>query len=197
MFPPCMLYWFCSLCQIRPPVPARVENPVPIRVDCQALFSTSRPKVACQSPARVAPPSSFCECQRPRQSRPRPRQGRQMSPSPPVLPFPPVVPVPASRPSSPPGSFAVVRRPRQSCPPSSFCECQSRPPFPPAVPTRVRVARHSRQLRVARQAHVGRPVPARVLVLGDKGTQFYYCAPWLNQVWHTRSAWQSRQISKR
>ena len=36
--------------------------------------------------------------------------------------------------------------------------------------------------------------------LGVKGNSIIYCAPWLavpNQVWQTRSAWQSKQISKR
>ena len=85
----------------------------------------------------------------------------------------------------------VVRRPRQGRPPSSFCEYQNdgprqrRSPAPPGSPAKV---------------FEGRLGPARVLALGDKGTQFYYCAPWLavpNQVWQTRSAWQSKQISKR
>ena len=155
----------------------------------------------------------------------RPRQGRP--PSPPGSPSPPESPARCAissarvvrrprqdrpRPPSPPGSSAklflespsprVVRRPRQSRPPCSFF----------GVPTKVVHQVPASVVRRPRQSHppsppgslaklfVARPVPARVLALGDKGTQFYYCAPWLavpNQVWQTRSAWQSKQISKR
>ena len=104
------------------------------------------------------------------------------------------------RPPSPPGWPAKSARvvPRQGRPPSLpgsctklFCEYQNagprqgRSPAPPGSPAKL---------------FEGRLGPARVLALGDKGTQFYYRAPWLavpNQVWQTRSAWQSKQISKR
>ena len=117
--------------------------------------------------------------------------------------------IPASPPPSPPGSF---RRPQgRSAVPRSFAKLflesasAKSPPWSSTVlarvvrhalfgvPTRVvhqvpaSVVRRPRRSRLPSppgslaKLSVAPPVPA-VLALGDKGTQFYYCAPWL-AVW--------------
>ena len=113
------------------------------------------------------------------------------------------VPAKVARQTSQPhclGSFGVRCEP--SAPGRSWAPPQGRPPSPPGWPANS-FCECRFPARVARRPRQGHPPslgPARVLALGDKGTQFYYCAPWLavpNQVWQTRSAWQSKQISKR
>ena len=167
----------------------------PARVACQARYlrvsELRRPAAIARQNVSTPPsigstvPACFVECVvgRLRRVVRGPRPGRP--PSPPGWPAKLVLRVPELCPAR------VVRRPRQGRPPSSSCEYQNagprqgRSPAPPGSPAKL---------------FEGRLGPARVLALGDKGTQFYYCAPWLavpNQVWQTRSAWQSKQISKR
>ena len=210
----------------RPPRPPG-SSAVPARVARQALFASAKapsPPGWSAVPASVAhqavlasvsvrrprhvrlqgrPPSSFCQCQSAVPARVV-RCARQDRPP---SCFSECVPARVVR---RPGR--VVRRPCRVAPPSTFCECQS---HLSAAPARV-IVRRPRQggppssfLRVPRppappgspaKLFERRPGPARVLALGDTGTQFYYCASWLavpNQVWQTRSAWQSKQISKR
>ena len=178
--------------QGRPPSPPGSPAKLFLRVPKRRPRQLGRPPSPSAS-RQGRPPSSFCECQSAVPAWPpssfyeclesvvrRPRQGRP--PSPPGSPAKLFLRVPKrrplqGRPPSPPGSPA---KPNQR-----VCPRQGRPPAPPGSPAKL---------------FEGRPGPARVLALGDKGTQFYYCAPWLavpNQVWQTRSAWQSKQISKR
>ena len=171
--------------QSRPPRPPELCRPL----ESSEGRPPSPPRSPAVSPPRVRrrPPSPPGSPSFPASVACHPRQSRPPS-RPPSPPESSAVPARSSTKSSPAWSFApessamlfleksasVVRRPGQS-----------RPPSPPGSLAKLFVAR---------------PVPTRVLALGDKGTQFYYCAPWLavpNQVWQTRSAWQSKQISKR
>ena len=150
----------------------------------------SRPPSPRQSPPSSRQPRSPPEC-RPPSLPGRPRQSRPPSPRQSAVGSSPVRRAHGPR-QSRPRQVVQHRFWRQSStksPPGSSA-------VPPSVVRRPRQSRHPRQAKL----FVARPVPARVLALGDKGTQFYYCAPWLavpNQVWQTRSAWQSKQISKR
>ena len=155
------------------------------RVARQAHFASAKapsPPGSSAVPARVARQALFASAKAPSPPGSSAVPVRVVRRPPPVSPAKLCLRVPKHRPRQaaklvlrvsgvcrPPSPSGSSAIPRQGRPPSFFCECQS------AVPA-----------RVARQAE-----PASVSP---------YCAPWLavpNQVWQTRSAWQSKQISKR